>query len=339
MARTFITQHEFTKGIAIPSTATLEEAARISGLNFEIQRRQLAMRNAQGEELLTSPLTHLRAITRKDTDMVFQVASTEYKVVQPKEVLGVFKSFADAGEVEIESAGMIQGGKKIFALARLAADMTVVGADKVAPYILLATSFDGSIKTIAKPTAFRDSCTNSWAAGVVFSLSHRSVFSAAQTDKVRMIIHDGLEQVKATVETAQKLTRVVVDRKMQLEYVREVLGLNKPVASEVNDAELLDSIVDEHDMVSDVAHTLETKDPEGMTRLGRWLLDSIVESPGSELPGAKDTLWGAYNGVTYYVDHKRGRSTDSGTASAWFGPGDVLKTRALNVARQMVGVN
>jgi phage/plasmid-like protein (TIGR03299 family) len=54
---------------------------------------------------------------------------------------------------------------------------------------------------------------------------------------------------------------------------------------------------------------------------------------GSKLPGVKDTAYGWLNAVTEYIDHhKQARSDDNRRASAWFGPGETLKSRALEMA-------
>jgi hypothetical protein len=79
------------------------------------------------------------------------------------------------------------------------------------------------------------------------------------------------------------------------------------------------------------------KTPAEETRVGQAIIDSILTSPGSDLDSRNGTLFGAINGVTYFVDHKRGRTQDSTLSGAWFGQGATLKTQAVNVAYQMAG--
>jgi hypothetical protein len=75
-----------------------------------------------------------------------------------------------------------------------------------------------------------------------------------------------------------------------------------------------------------------------MPRAVDSIMEAIQTSPGADLPTAVGTLWGAFNGVTYYADHVYGRSQDTRLAAAFFGPGDTLKQRALNVARDMAAI-
>jgi hypothetical protein len=69
-----------------------------------------------------------------------------------------------------------------------------------------------------------------------------------------------------------------------------------------------------------------------LNSVGKSILDSILNSPGSDLPSANGTWWGALSGVTYAADHKLGRTDDSRLTSAWFGDRAKLKNSALNLA-------
>ena len=51
-------------------------------------------------------------------------------------------------------------------------------------------------------------------------------------------------------------------------------------------------------------------------------------APGQNLDTAKETLWGAVNAATYYVDHIRAGTAGDRLDSAWFGSGCALKDKA-----------
>ena len=55
---------------------------------------------------------------------------------------------------------------------------------------------------------------------------------------------------------------------------------------------------------------------------------------GSEMVG--QSLWGAVNAVTEYVDHERGEERETALDAAWFGEGATLKDRAFTVARELM---
>jgi hypothetical protein len=74
-----------------------------------------------------------------------------------------------------------------------------------------------------------------------------------------------------------------------------------------------------------------------LNRVGKAILEAIVDSPGSQMESAKNTLWGAVNGVSYYTDHIAGRTQDSRLNNAWFGQNEELKRSAMTVALEMAG--
>jgi hypothetical protein len=57
---------------------------------------------------------------------------------------------------------------------------------------------------------------------------------------------------------------------------------------------------------------------------------------GHDLATAKDTLWGAVNAVTHYVDHVRSTRSVERIDSAWFGTGALLKEKAWQRAMDLV---
>ena len=52
---------------------------------------------------------------------------------------------------------------------------------------------------------------------------------------------------------------------------------------------------------------------------------------GADIKGVAGTRWAALNAVTQLVDHERGRSDNTRLESAWFGTGNALKQRALEL--------
>lgn len=67
-----------------------------------------------------------------------------------------------------------------------------------------------------------------------------------------------------------------------------------------------------------------------ITRPAARVLDLVQAQPGADL--ADGTAWNAYNAVTYYVDHERGRGESSAVESSLFGQGSNLKQEALELA-------
>ena len=68
------------------------------------------------------------------------------------------------------------------------------------------------------------------------------------------------------------------------------------------------------------------------------LMSFFKQEPGQPLDTTKNTLWGALNAVTYFVDHVRNSSSDR-LDSAWFGTGNQLKEKAWDTALQRAEVS
>lgn len=321
-----------------------------ASLNWEVHKRALAMRpllengEVDKSRMLTAPLEGFQAVVRGDNDHVFQIASDRYEIVQNYQVVDFFREYCEAGNASLETVGALRDGAVIWALAKLDAKSGLIGPnsaieslrDIVEAYMLLATSHDGTLVTIGQPTQVRVVCQNTLRAAInkkdkhTFKLRHSTDFEKKK-EEAKEVMGMAIEQIESTNEVANRLSKVKVDDKGRLQFIAQVIGNNGSYLDTIvqnQSISLLDSIVDSHG-----------KDEEKeLSRVGKLVLDSIVNSPGSNLPSAKDTLWGCINGVTHYADHvAKSRTDDARLYSAWFGVNDGLKDKALTVARQMAG--
>lgn len=312
-------------GYHVPDGTSGADMLAIAGLDWRVQRRSLAMRGLLADGtvdkslMLTAPLEDFRAITRSDNNEVFQIASAGYKPVQNAEIVDFFKEFCDAGNATMETVGALRGGAVVWALAKLAVDATVLrGNDELRGYMLLATSHDGSMNTIGMPTQVRVVCANTLHAAfgakqreTTYRLKHSAKFDAARKAEAKKVMGLAIEQTAKTHDLAAQLANVSISESDWLDYMTRVMGA--------------DSVIDP-----------KTAD---LTRNAQAIKEATMTSPGSALQSARGTLWGALNGVTYYVDHAaRSRSESNRLFSAWFGNGNQLKEKALEVAAEMAGV-
>lgn len=337
-------------GFQVSDTATGEEMLIAAGLNWTVQRRAIAMRNAQGDKslMLTSQLEDYRAIVRSDTDEVFQVASNRYKPVQNREIVDFFREYCEAGHARMETVGSLRNGAVVWSLARLngGSGAELAGGDELRGYMLLATSHDGSLQTIGQPTQTRVVCWNTLSMAVgegrgkdsTFKMKHSRKFDVSMKDEARRTMGMAIQQIAGLNERAANLSKVSIDADGRLEFVERVLANGGSVLDAVVENQtapsgsLLDSIVAGH------SHDSRDAREERMGKVGRAILEAIVNSPGAGLESAKGTLWGAVNGVTYYADHLAPARSDSNRLmSSWFGPNEGLKERAVNVALEMAG--
>jgi phage/plasmid-like protein (TIGR03299 family) len=299
-------------GELMPAGQDIETWAQAAGMEYKVQRG--VIRYATERLTPDAAIHNLKTIEdklvlfRSDTGAPLGVVSDSYKVVQPREVLEFFREWAQANACTIESAGVLFGGKRYFATAKMANAVAVAntGKDTVVPYILLSTSADGSLATEGRLTHVRTVCNNTLTAALKgaasFKISHRTAFKA---EECRTIIEAAHEEFGAFMEMARKLASIKVESKLAEDMT--ALLLTTPTRN-------IDA----------------AKDSAGFHRIMSLFQGG---GKGSTLETARETSWGWLNACTEYVDHHvRARSDENRIASATWGPGADLKQRAVEIA-------
>lgn len=94
--------------------STIEEWRIAAGLNWTIERSPVKFMNGTLHDW-----NEHQVLYRSDTNAPLSIVSNRYHIVQPEAVLEFFRDLvADAG-FQIETAGTLKGGKRIWALARI----------------------------------------------------------------------------------------------------------------------------------------------------------------------------------------------------------------------------
>lgn len=255
-----------------------------------------------------------KVLYRSDTQEPLSVVSQWYQVVQPNEVLEFYRDLTDASGYELETAGVLKGGRKFWALARTGQSVALKGGDEVGGYLLLATSCDGSLATTATPTTIRVVCNNTLALSLNGATSAIKVPHNTRFDPVDV----------------KKQLGVAVSRWDEFMYEMRILAERKVSNKE---AERF------FNQVLSVTSTDGTALAKQTNRRAISKAHSLYDGrgKGAELASSKGTAWGLLNAVTEFVDHeKRARSADYRMDSAWFGQGAMLKQRALHGALSLV---
>ena len=329
---------------------TPEQMLKTAGMDWVVEPRSIAVSCTLDNGIngwCHSPAKGYRAITRKDNGKVFQIASDRYQPVQNIEIARFFADWCDAAKVELCVLGALEGGAKVWALAKVSADYMVGKADRQDGYVLISTSHDGSLGTQVQCTAIYVVCWNTLSAALyhggkrddIFKLRHTSKFSDARKEQAADTVGFMREQLHATAELAERLARVSLDSKGRVQFVRELLDGKSVIDSHVLDADLSGmSLLDSAVAMTQARHDAKKEKQAEDTRLGKQLIEAMLTSPGSDLAERHNTLWGAVNGVTYVCDHERGRTQDSTLSSAWYGPSAALKGQAVQVAKRMAGI-
>lgn len=252
-------------------------------------------------------------LVRSDNEQALSIVSADYEVMQPREVIEFYQDLVTGYGYSLETAGALNGGRKVWALARTGMEASVGGdgLDGIAAYLLLATSCDKTLATTVAFTSERVMCKNT----LFFALDdvrsqrrqhmkvpHTHRFNSAQVkDELGL-----MDQAWARfVKQAQKMAECPLDAETASQFFEGLL--------------------------------LQGESPQLSNRAQREhaTLSALFESaPGQDLASARETLWGGVNAVTYYVDHAR--SGVEPLDSAWFGRGAALKEKAWATALDLI---
>ena len=303
-------------GSVLPENTDMATWRKAAGLEWSVESAPVLFSDA-GE---VREFKAQQVLLRSDTRTPLSVVSDRYNVVQPDEILGFFNDLVKAGGFRIETAGSLRGGNRIWALAKVGEDANIIDGDKVRPYLLLATSYDGSSATTAQFTSIRVVCNNTLTAAI--GDSRRGVKDGAADPRVR-IPHMSAFHAPAVRE---QLTIAISGWDAFL--IKSRMMAAAPMDNELVDAFLLNLFKTKRD---DQAAADKARKSKAYTRMM-----ALFNGRGQGADMAGKTIWGAVNAVTQYVDHERGARRDSGLEAAWFGEGEALKNRAFSIAKELV---
>lgn len=283
----------------------IEVWAEQAGMNWEIH--QSPVKFIAGEQYYLGEIETFndkQVLYRSDTHAALSVVGKRYKVVQPKEVLEFYRDLTETSGFELETAGVLKEGKKIWALARTGQSASLRGNDVSHGYLLLATACDGSMATTAQFTSIRVVCNNTLAIALksgegVVKVPHSTTFNAQDVKKalgINISAWDNfMYQMKALSERR-------VTNKEATKFIDGVFA--GPADSQANERakNKILSLYNGHGM-------------------------------GADLLSSRKTAFGLLNAVTEFVDHQRkAKNSDYRLDSAWFGQGAGIKSTALNQA-------
>jgi len=298
-------------GQQLEENAPLEQWIIQAGLNWSIKSAPVGFDAPNGERVI---IPNRRALFRSDTGMYLSTMSQKhYHVVQPSEILEFYRELvADNGLFNLETAGSLDAGKKIWAMAKYKKDIDMAG-DIVKPYVLLATSCDGSMATTAMFTTVRVVCNNTLQFSVdrdgtaALKIGHRRAFDGAAIKKELGLVKD------LDLAFAEEMARLV-NQEVGTEQAREIFA--------------------ETYIRRDAKNNIVNERFVGLTT--EKLMDILKNGPGAQLETAANTAWGVVNAVTHFEDFKR-RVNNKGDAennrfkSSQFGDGANRKAKVLEL--------
>lgn len=208
-------------GVSVEEAPSSEGALTLAGLDWDVIQKPIF--TSTGEEI-----GGYKANVRSTDNRILGVVSDKYKVVQNKEAFSFTDTLLGEG-VRYETAGSLQGGKKVWLLARLPREYIISG-ERISPYLVFSTSHDGSGAVKVAVTPIRVVCNNTL--NLALSTASRS-FSMMHTSSVQNRIqgaHDALFRAEDYMEKLgteiERLKEIKLSDDEVNEYIEVLLPLD-----------------------------------------------------------------------------------------------------------------
>ncbi len=137
-------------GTKVDEAPTSADALRLAGLDWTVEQKNIQLCGG-------ARIQNYKANVRSSDGQLLGIVSDRYKIVQNNEAFEFTDSII-GGDVRYETAGSLNGGKKIWLLAKLP-ETEIVG-DKMEPYMCFSNTHDGSGAIRVCMTPVRVVCAN-----------------------------------------------------------------------------------------------------------------------------------------------------------------------------------
>ncbi|MBJ9738760.1 DUF932 domain-containing protein [Acinetobacter oleivorans] len=326
-------------GNQLPQDQPIEVWARQAGMDWRIESSNVSYmaKNERGQSIIM-PYEDQRVLYRSDTHAPLSVVSQRYQEVQPKEILEFYRDLTEQSGFELETAGVLKGGRKFWALARTGQSAALKGKDVSNGYILLATACDGTLATTAQFTSIRVVCNNTLAialrgqnssAGVV-KVPHSTKFDA---EKIKQQLGISVRAWDEHMYEMKQLSQRKVTQSEAAAYFDAVFN-----NTTMSIAEQDDNIIQFYRYVAAQAQINSKEKPEQNAKSMSKAMEMFNgQGRGASLSSAKDTAYGLLCSMIEFIDHeRRAMSIGHRLDSAWFGAGAMMKQRGLEQALRLV---
>lgn len=267
-------------GTVIEGMATAEEALELSGLDWDVELRPLYHFDADGNKMMIPD----RYSTVRSTDnKSLGIVSSDYHVYQNKDAFAFLNSLTDTSEAEavFSTAGSLFGGSRTFMTLKLTDGFTVGDEDAHDLYLMATNSHDGSQAFNVSITAIRAVCNNT--------------------------VTMGLKEAKTKWTLRHKVS---LDGRVQ--DAREVLELGyKYEDAFQKEVEAMMDIEISKDKMFRIADKIIPASPRQHDLFVEDIMRIWENEPTVNMGGGEGNGWGAFNAVTYFVDHKDYRTPES----------------------------
>ncbi len=222
-------------GTVVESAPSSKEALELAGLDWQVHQKDISV-------LWGRTIPGYKANVRDTDGVVLGVVTDKYRVVQNEDAFAFTDELLGEG-VKYETAGSLNGGRKVWILARLPREYVISG-ERISPYLVFSNTHDGSGAIRVAITPIRVVCNNTL--NLALARAERS-FSMFHTGN----INEKFEEAKKTLFMAdtymeelgkefERLRSIKVSDAQVEEYVNMLIPLDEDAtATQIKNARTL----------------------------------------------------------------------------------------------------
>lgn len=287
-------------GFHIPNDLTPMQVLKKAKLDWEVEKVP-AYISYKGKKIPTGQ----QALIRTSDGKLLSNVSDDWEPNQNRDAFEFFNDFVLDGDMEMHTAGSLNEGRMVWALAKVKESFTVFGKDRVESYLLFSNPHQYGKSIDIRFTPIRVVCNNTLTlslagrADLMVRLNHRHPFDA--------------EDVKATLGIASKK-----------------LGTYKEMAQFLGSKKYNDAMLAEYLNIVFPSNSEKKKEEGILSRPASIAHDIIHTQPGAEY--GRGTWWQPFNAATFTIDHLLGHNDNNRLYSSWYGVNRKKKLEALETA-------
>ena len=287
-------------GNRVGDDLTPEEFLVAAGLDWEVTKSQNYTKI--GKKFV--PIEGEESLIRSSDEKILSTVSGDWNPVQNREAFEFFREFCDDDQLTMETAGSLDEGRTVWALAKLKESFKVGKRDKIESRLLFTNYHKYGFSTDVRLTNTRVVCNNT----LTLALSGK----------------------------AQSMVKVSHRRSFDGENVKELLGItSKKIVQFKEAADFLaskryteDGVIAYFDEIFPTAENANKQHSKNAA-----LAFGILETqPGSSY--APGSWFNAMNAVTFLTSHIQGRTNDNRLNSLWYGQNKDRNMKALTLATE-----
>ena len=323
---------------AVGQNMNCSQIMRNAELDFTVELKPVKFENDHGSIITDDKLKSLVKKTSDKEEVLVSGLTESYHPMQNESLARLGDYFADKANLSFEHCFSYDNSKAITFLANTGGSFNI-GDDQVNNYLMFNNFHTGRDKTKINTTNISIWCSNTFMTALkdteqfMIAITHRVEYTNDLEQLVKFKIDQALQSNEQYKEQAITLNGKQITESDMLKYF--VIVYNPQLLNEF----------EKHGLTYKAFNEVNGS---GMTQIKRCygVYNDIFESNGKtyKLQNTgnsvrSDTMWKAFNCVTYNEDHLRGGSDhgDSRLKNTFTMNGaDNIKTRAMNTALELV---